>query len=851
MTIADVIDWDDPPESFDRIAADLRAMRSAAGDPSFAEIARRVGALRAKRGVPEREQRVAKSTLYDSFRDGRRRMDVRVVMEIALALGLPEGAKSSWAARVCAARAAADGSSVVSVSGAVPEPVHSYVDREAELEQTESALQSGNRPVWVTAMPGAGKTQLALRVAQRLANEGVGAIFIDLRGHRAGVTPVAPTAARRAILHSLGIEEGVSEGDLAQTSRLIQGLREAGRLLILDDATGPEQVRGIVGEQPRGPVIVTSRVAPGETDIWKKVTLQGLNAEEASQLLAALLPVENERAIADDVTNASRLVDVCEGLPLAISLIGSRLLTHPDWTLADHVDLMRKRVAGGRLDGALQAELDISYADLPEAPARLLRACADLPIVEINLDVIAALLEIDEPAAREIADALVDRNLAIRRAEGRITLHSLVRAYALERAEETDTPWARQEAFARVSAYLAEQIWSAYAVIAAGQGDEPRTTNFEYPQSARSAEAAGAWLQDHLQEALSVAHEAPGRGYHDMLFRISEGLSWWMNLTGRQPAALKLHEAAADHAFETGDTNALAMASLDAGQLHVMGERPDAALEHFSRVRQLMDGADRMADPGLLGLLRNMEATILIRQGRLEEAIEGLQWAVALHRERGEGIRLLGALTNLGVALHTAGRFDEETGVLEEGLQLAVTTGNDLHRSFLLVNSADLAIELGDLDGAARHARSALELAETMDMVFLVVCAQATLAEIARRGSDFDEADRLLTDALDKSETLGQDLTTAEVLILVANLEHDRGRIPAALTALERAKALFSENGDHYLRGRYWRLRSNVADTGQERQELRSRAIEAFERAGAHHRAAEIAAEDREEVPLS
>ena len=135
-------------------------------------------------------------------------------------------------------------------------------------------------------------------------------------------------------------------------------------------------------------------------------------------------------------------------------------------------------------------------------------------------------------------------------------------------------------------------------------------------------------------------------------------------------------------------------------------------------------------------------------------------------------------------------------------------------------------------------------------MVFLVVCAQATLAEIARRGSDFDEADRLLTDALDKSETLGQDLTTAEVLILVANLEHDRGRIPAALTALERAKALFSENGDHYLRGRYWRLRSNVADTGQERQELRSRAIEAFERAGAHHRAAEIAAEDREEVPL-
>ena len=92
--IDDAIDWGMPPAGLDTIAADLRALRAAAGEPSYTEIGRRIAQQRAARGVPHHERRMPRSTLYDCFRDGRRRMSSDTVTEIALALGLPAQLRS-------------------------------------------------------------------------------------------------------------------------------------------------------------------------------------------------------------------------------------------------------------------------------------------------------------------------------------------------------------------------------------------------------------------------------------------------------------------------------------------------------------------------------------------------------------------------------------------------------------------------------------------------------------------------------------------------------------------------------------------------------------------------------------
>ncbi len=73
--------------SVDELAARLRALRAWAGDPSYTEIARRVGALRTARGVPVAEARPGRVTVYDVFRAGRSRLDVDLLADVAHVLG--------------------------------------------------------------------------------------------------------------------------------------------------------------------------------------------------------------------------------------------------------------------------------------------------------------------------------------------------------------------------------------------------------------------------------------------------------------------------------------------------------------------------------------------------------------------------------------------------------------------------------------------------------------------------------------------------------------------------------------------------------------------------------------------
>lgn len=71
----------------DQIAQELERMRVAAGVVSFAELTKRIQQRRETLGLRPAEARVARSTVYDAFREGRRRVDSGLVAEIVTALG--------------------------------------------------------------------------------------------------------------------------------------------------------------------------------------------------------------------------------------------------------------------------------------------------------------------------------------------------------------------------------------------------------------------------------------------------------------------------------------------------------------------------------------------------------------------------------------------------------------------------------------------------------------------------------------------------------------------------------------------------------------------------------------------
>lgn len=103
---------------FDRIAADLTALRTQAGEPSYAEIVRRVTELRVARGEPVERARPARTTVYELFRPGRSRMDGRLVADVALALGADPQQADAWVERCRRARAATESAEPSALPGA-------------------------------------------------------------------------------------------------------------------------------------------------------------------------------------------------------------------------------------------------------------------------------------------------------------------------------------------------------------------------------------------------------------------------------------------------------------------------------------------------------------------------------------------------------------------------------------------------------------------------------------------------------------------------------------------------------------------------------------------------------------
>lgn len=509
--------------------------------------------------------------------------------------------------------------------------------------------------------------------------------------------------------------------------------------------------------------------------------------------------------------------------------------THPDWTLAEHVDLMARRLASGQVDAELDAALELSYADLSGAAARLLRIFADLPVAELGADLVAVVLPDSAASASELLTELLDAGLVIGRDGGRVALHSLVRAYGRDRSELTDPPRQRRELFARVGWYLAGRVWAAYATLTHSMNDAPRRTSFAYPELEWTADEARDWLTAHAASSLTYALAAPERGEPELLFRLSEGMSWWLNLVGRQNDGLRLHEAAADLAAELGDADALAMASLDAGQLLLHGERPEEAQAHFHRATRLVGEAGELSDPGLAGVIDNMSALIDLRQGRIAEALASLRRAVALHAARGEDARRLSAMVNLGAVLHTAGDVDAEHEVLAEGLTSSRALGHALFEMYFLVNRAVWRAEHGDPDDALADAEEARAQASALGMPYLVVSADLAVAETLRRRGDLTEAAVRADQAVEAARRMGAEAVLAEVLVGQAEIAVDRGEQVLADACLDEAEGLLSTDGDRILRGHIWRLRARLAHDVEDRERFRQAALVQYRAAGSHH----------------
>jgi len=157
----------------------------------------------------------------------------------------------------------------------------------------------------------------------------------------------------------------------------------------------------------------------------------------AKELLTRIL---GERAASDEESALTRLAELCEGLPLALRIIGNRLVSRPGWDAAE----LAARLADEerRLDQFKAGDLKVasafgmSYEQLGDSARRVFRRLAVVPGRDF-----------DATLARSRAGCRQDS------AAGRYRFHDLVRFFARARLQE-ESLTEREALIGRVTSWL-------------------------------------------------------------------------------------------------------------------------------------------------------------------------------------------------------------------------------------------------------------------------------------------------------------------------------------------------------------------------------------------------------------
>jgi predicted ATPase/class 3 adenylate cyclase len=302
----------------------------------------------------------------------------------------------------------------------LPIPATPFLGREHELAQVRGLLADA-RLLTLTGPGGTGKTRLGLQAAAEAAE-----------GYPDGVfwVPLAPLSDPTLVLDSAGQALGAKDG-------LAEHVADKSLLLLFDNfehvidaAAGlPE----LLAACPNLRLVVTSREllrVPGE----QAYPVPPLEPQDGTQLFLA-----RARAAKPDFETDAAVPDLCarlDNLPLALELAAARVRILSPEQLLDRLSGRLDLLQGGRRvdprQQTLRATIEWSYDLLDEDEQRLFARLAVFA-GGCTLDATEEVAEAD----LDVVQSLVDKSLVRVRDGDRFWMLETIRAYALERLEQS------------------------------------------------------------------------------------------------------------------------------------------------------------------------------------------------------------------------------------------------------------------------------------------------------------------------------------------------------------------------------------------------------------------------------
>ncbi len=677
-------------------------------------------------------------TISDIERGLIRRPHRSSVELICAALGLSEGGRSgSTRARgpVTPVTAAGQPTGAI-VPRQLPAAVNHFTGRAAELDALSGMLNDpcAARTVLISALAGTagvGKTALAVHWAHRVAARfGDGQLYVNLRGFDPSGSPAAPEGAMRGFLDALGVPpERIPPGPDAQAGLYRSLLADKRMLIVLDNARDEQQVRPLLPASPASLVLVTSRSQLGglaAAEGARLISLDVLSHGEAVQLLAARLGAARAAAEPAAVDQIARL---CAHLPLALAVAAARAAARPGFPLAALAAELAD--ASGRLDAldagdpgsSVRAVFFWSYQQLTPDAAGMFRLLGIHPGPDISVPAAASLARISEPEARRLLGGLARAHLIAEHLPGRYAFHDLLRAYAREQAQHTDSDTDRDAAVGRVlDHYLHTAARAGLLLLPAKEpvvlapsrpGAAPGQPG-DYPQ-------AQVWFEAEHQVLLAAVTLAAESGFDTHAWQLPWAIASYLQTRGRYREWAATQRTALAAATRLGDAGAQALSGrLLAMACAQLGDH-DQALGHFARSLRLYQRlGNRLGEAKIhqsLGFLAE-------QQRRYADALGHAEQALRLCQVIGDQANEAEALNSVGWCHGLLGDYQQARAFCRQALTLSAEIGNRRTEGNAWDSVGYAEHHLGD------HAEA-------------TACYQRALSIFRESGDRFNEADTL------------------------------------------------------------------------------------------------------------
>ncbi|HUF88921.1 MAG TPA: tetratricopeptide repeat protein [Gemmatimonadota bacterium] len=696
------------------------------------------------------------------------------------------------------------------------------------------------RLITLTGAGGAGKTRLAIHVAQEVLERFPDGVFFVNLGTLRDAGLVGVTIARTI---GLTVEAGAEVWE-----SLRAGLDHRRCLLVLDgfEAVLPagDGIADLLEETDGVEFLVTSRaVLQLRGEHVFPVPPLGVPDPESTALTDLLeygaVELFVQRAQAADPAfeltegNRAAVAGICaglDGLPLAIELAAARVrLLEPSMILSrlgQRFELLR----GGPRDvperqQTLRRTFDWSYDLLSDRQSRLFRSLCVF-VGGCSLEAVRRVCYPEgepESVVLDELESLVDNSLLrqVPRAddEPRFEMLDTIREYGRRLLADEGELADLQRAHASHFLDLAERAELELA-----------------------SDGQAAWLdrlEPEFANVQAVLDWALEWGEIELAVRLGSALWWFMWLRGHfTEMRWRLDQALARRSLlpATLEANLLiargAIASMDGEHERAMGLYQEAlAVER-----------ERLDERQVTQVLRSV-AFAVSRTGEYGRAIELLEESLSLSRRLGNAGEVMGALRGLAkMALHLR-EYERAESQYAEALDMARDQGDRNALAWALHGLGEVARHRGEYDRAAALLDQGLEICRELDSKPGIAYLGLASAHVARYQGDLAGARRRYRDALELLYELGNRRRVGICLMGLAALDAREGNVGRALVLMGAVDPII-ESGEIRLapidQAEYERAVVEV------RERLGDTEIEKLRRAGR-----ELAAEEVLELALS